>query len=140
MRIASYHDPVGKVVLAALVAALALTGGPGGERDALGGKRRAARSAVKAGARRAVPAGERRIADGTTAPTPEQRLAEQLDAIGNGRILRPAATAVYVVDAKTGEDVYSVHADDKLTPASNVNLLTTATVLDYLGPSWSYLT
>ncbi|HUS64542.1 MAG TPA: D-alanyl-D-alanine carboxypeptidase/D-alanyl-D-alanine-endopeptidase [Kofleriaceae bacterium] len=131
---------MGKVVLAALVAALALTGGPGGERDALGGKRRAARRPVKAGARRVATPGERRTGAGSTSPTPEQTLAEELDAIWSGRILRPGVTAVYVVDAKSGQDVYSVHADDKLNPASNVKILSTATVLDTLGPTWSYLT
>lgn len=131
---------MGKVVLAALVAALALTGGPGGERDALGGKRRAARRTVKASARRVATPGERRTGAGSTSPTPEQTLAEELDAIWSGRILRPGVTAVYVVDAKSGQDVYAVHADDKLNPASNVKILSTATVLDTLGPTWSYLT
>lgn len=109
------------------------------ERDAIGGKRRAARRAVKSGARRVATPGERRSAAGNTAPTPEQLLAEELDAIWSGRILRPGVTAVYVVDARTGEDVYAVHADDKLNPASNVKLLSTATVLDLLGPTWTYL-
>jgi D-alanyl-D-alanine carboxypeptidase/D-alanyl-D-alanine-endopeptidase (penicillin-binding protein 4) len=128
---------------AALLAVVALlAGGVAIERDAIAGKRRPARRAraVKAGARRVVTPGVRRSGAGATAPTAEQSLAEELDSIWSGRILRPGVTAVYVVDARTGEDVYSVHADDKLNPASNVKLLSTATVLDLLGPTWTYLT
>ncbi|HWM89033.1 MAG TPA: D-alanyl-D-alanine carboxypeptidase/D-alanyl-D-alanine-endopeptidase [Kofleriaceae bacterium] len=72
--------------------------------------------------------------------TPEGRLREELEGIWAGRILRRGVTAVYVVDARTGDDIYSVHPDDKLNPASNVKLVSTATVLDLLGPEWHYLT
>ena len=72
--------------------------------------------------------------------SPEARLRDQLHAIWAGRILRRGVTAIHVVDARTGEDIYSVHPDDRLNPASNVKLLSTATVLDLMGPSWRYLT
>ncbi|HKE17946.1 MAG TPA: D-alanyl-D-alanine carboxypeptidase/D-alanyl-D-alanine-endopeptidase [Kofleriaceae bacterium] len=72
--------------------------------------------------------------------TPEGRLRDELHAIWAGRILRRGVTAVHVVDSRTGEDLYSVHPDDKLNPASNVKLLSTATVLDLMGPSWRYVT
>jgi D-alanyl-D-alanine carboxypeptidase/D-alanyl-D-alanine-endopeptidase (penicillin-binding protein 4) len=72
--------------------------------------------------------------------TPEARLRDELHAIWAGRILRRGVTAVHVVDARTGEDLYSIHPDDKLNPASNVKLLSTATVLDLMGPSWRYVT
>jgi D-alanyl-D-alanine carboxypeptidase/D-alanyl-D-alanine-endopeptidase (penicillin-binding protein 4) len=95
--------------------------------------------AVKTGARRVVPP-VRRERTASSAPGPEANLREALDAIWTGRILRRGVTAVYVVDARTGEDIYAVHADDKINPASNVKLVSTATVLDLLGPSWRYAT
>jgi len=95
--------------------------------------------AVKGSARRVVTP-VRRARTAATAPGPESFLREALDAIWAGRILRRGVTAVYVVDARTGEDIYSVHADDKINPASNVKLVSTATVLDLLGPSWRYTT
>ncbi|HEU5058548.1 MAG TPA: D-alanyl-D-alanine carboxypeptidase/D-alanyl-D-alanine-endopeptidase [Kofleriaceae bacterium] len=95
--------------------------------------------AVKAGARRVIaPIPRARTA--STAPGPESFLREALDSIWAGRILRRGVTAVYVVDARTGEDIYAVHADDKINPASNVKLVSTATVLDLLGPTWRYTT
>ncbi len=95
--------------------------------------------AVKAGARRVVTT-LRRARTASSAPGLETSLREALDAIWAGRILRRGVTAVYVVDARTGEDIYAVHADDKINPASNVKLVSTATVLDLLGPSWRYTT
>jgi D-alanyl-D-alanine carboxypeptidase/D-alanyl-D-alanine-endopeptidase (penicillin-binding protein 4) len=101
---------------------------------------RRARSPVKAGARRQAM---RRPAPRPARPvatTPEGRLRQDLEAIWAGRILRRGVTAVYVVDARTGKDIYAVHPDDKLNPASNVKLVSTATVLDLVGPKWRYLT
>jgi D-alanyl-D-alanine carboxypeptidase/D-alanyl-D-alanine-endopeptidase (penicillin-binding protein 4) len=95
--------------------------------------------AVKTGARRVVPQ-VRRERTAASVPGPEANLREALDAIWTGRILRRGVTAVYVVDARTGEDIYAVHADDKINPASNVKLVSTATVLDLLGPTWRYTT
>ena len=94
---------------------------------------------VKAGAR-PVAKPQRRARTAASAPGLEASLKDALDAIWTGRILRRGVTAVYVVDARTGEDIYAVHADDKINPASNVKLVSTATVLDLLGPSWRYTT
>src|SRR4029078_5122211 len=95
--------------------------------------------AVKTGARRVAPP-VRRERTAASMLGPEAFLRDSLDAIWTGRILRRGVTAVYVVDARTGEDIYAVHADDKINPASNVKLVSTATVLDMLGPSWRYST
>jgi serine-type D-Ala-D-Ala carboxypeptidase/endopeptidase (penicillin-binding protein 4) len=100
---------------------------------------RRARSPVKAGARR-VEAVRRTTTHRAAPDTPEGRLRQELEGIWAGRILRRGVTAIYVVDARTGEDIYAVHPDDKLNPASNVKLLSTATVLDLVGPEWRYLT
>jgi serine-type D-Ala-D-Ala carboxypeptidase/endopeptidase (penicillin-binding protein 4) len=112
----------------------------GGERS---GHRRA-RSPIKSTARRAVARDVLRRSSThkhrSEPSTPEGRLRDELHAIWAGRALRRGTTAVYVVDARTGEDIYSVHPDDRLNPASNVKLVSTATVLDLMGPDWRYLT
>ncbi|RMH38902.1 MAG: hypothetical protein D6689_18425 [Deltaproteobacteria bacterium] len=71
---------------------------------------------------------------------PATALAEQLRAIWAGRALRRGTTAMYVVDAHTGEPLFAVHEDRPLNPASNVKLLSTATALHVLGPGWRYVT
>jgi serine-type D-Ala-D-Ala carboxypeptidase/endopeptidase (penicillin-binding protein 4) len=121
----------------ALVVAVAVAW-PAAAEAGRGRQNRRAR-AVKANARR-VPPPVRRERTAAGLPGPEGFLREALDAIWAGRILRRGVTAVYVVDARTGEDIYAVHADDKINPASNVKLVSTATVLDLLGPSWRYST
>ena len=68
------------------------------------------------------------------------RLKSEIEAVWGGRVLRRGITAVHVADAATGAALYSVHADDGLNPASNVKLVSTATVLDALGPGWRYRT
>ncbi len=106
---------------------------------------RRARNPVKASARRATTRDAlrrttTRARSRSEPATPEIRLREELHDIWAGRILRRGVTAVHVVDARTGDDIYSVHPDDKLNPASNVKLVSTATVLDLMGPDWHYVT
>jgi D-alanyl-D-alanine carboxypeptidase/D-alanyl-D-alanine-endopeptidase (penicillin-binding protein 4) len=105
---------------------------------------RSARNPVKASARRATTRDALRRSTSRSSrsepETPEGRLREELHDIWAGRTLRRGTTAVYVVDARTGDDIYSVHPDDKLNPASNVKLVSTATVLDLMGPEWRYVT
>lgn len=63
-----------------------------------------------------------------------------LQSIWAGANLRLGTTAVYVVDAETGEPLYNVHDSDALNPASNVKLISTGTVLATLGPDWRFQT
>ena len=72
--------------------------------------------------------------------TLENKLAEEITKIWSGRYLRRGTTAIYVVDEATGSPIFAVHEKDPLNPASNVKLLSTATVLDVLGPQWRYST
>ncbi len=65
-------------------------------------------------------------------------LERDLEALLEGRILGSSTTAVYIVDAFTGESIYERHIDEPLNPASNVKLVTTAAALDVLGPDWRY--
>lgn len=69
-----------------------------------------------------------------------QDLKTQLQAIWSGANLRRGTTAIYVVDADSGEELYSVHEGEALNPASNVKLISTGSVLATLGPDWRYRT
>ena len=67
-------------------------------------------------------------------------LRDAIKKVWAGKQLKRGTTAIYVVDARTGKELYSVHQDDKLNVASNVKLISTATVLDALGQDWVYTT
>ncbi|MCE9580036.1 MAG: D-alanyl-D-alanine carboxypeptidase/D-alanyl-D-alanine-endopeptidase [Deltaproteobacteria bacterium] len=69
----------------------------------------------------------------------DERTAKRIEAILRGP-LRAGTTALYVVDADTGRELFSVHPDDPLNPASNVKLISTATALEALGPDHRYQT
>jgi serine-type D-Ala-D-Ala carboxypeptidase/endopeptidase (penicillin-binding protein 4) len=61
-----------------------------------------------------------------------------LDKLRATRPLKRGTTAIYVVDARTGEEIYAVHEDEPMNPASNVKLISTAAVMHYLGPDWRF--
>ena len=73
------------------------------------------------------------------ASTPAERTADAIDKILQGP-LRFGTTGLYVVDAATGHELFAIHPDDPLNPASNVKLVSTATALDLLGPDFRYTT
>src|SRR5579863_7082749 len=50
--------------------------------------------------------------------TPEEETAKQIEKLLRGP-LRYGVTGLYVADAKTGEPLFAVNADDALNPASN---------------------
>jgi D-alanyl-D-alanine carboxypeptidase/D-alanyl-D-alanine-endopeptidase (penicillin-binding protein 4) len=76
----------------------------------------------------------------STPPSSIEKLGEQINQVCAGRELLPGTTAVYLVDAASGQPLFSLHADARLNPASNVKLVSTATVLDVLGPEWRFVT
>ncbi|HWU88974.1 MAG TPA: D-alanyl-D-alanine carboxypeptidase/D-alanyl-D-alanine-endopeptidase [Kofleriaceae bacterium] len=90
------------------------------------GELRPAREPVAAG-RRADP------------PTPEEDAAAQIQKLLRGP-LRAGVTGLFVADAKTGEPLFAVNADDPLNPASNVKMISTATAIELLGPDFRYPT
>nr|HEX4313180.1 D-alanyl-D-alanine carboxypeptidase [Kofleriaceae bacterium] len=71
--------------------------------------------------------------------TAEEQTAHDLEKLIHDQ-LGTAVTGLYVVDAKTGEPLFAVNADDKLNPASNVKMISTATALELLGPEFHYPT
>jgi serine-type D-Ala-D-Ala carboxypeptidase/endopeptidase (penicillin-binding protein 4) len=72
--------------------------------------------------------------------TQEEQTAAQIQKLLRGPLLRNGVTGLYVADAKTGETLFSVNADDPLNPASNVKMIATATAIDLLGYDFRYPT
>jgi D-alanyl-D-alanine carboxypeptidase/D-alanyl-D-alanine-endopeptidase (penicillin-binding protein 4) len=71
--------------------------------------------------------------------TPEEATARDLERVIHAE-LGDAVTGLAVVDARTGEALFEVNADEKLNPASNVKMISTATSLELLGPTFRYPT
>src|SRR5258708_14959538 len=71
--------------------------------------------------------------------TPEEDTAREIEKLLRGP-LRYGTTGLYVVDAKTGEALFAVNADDPLNPASNVKMISTAAALELLGADFRYAT
>ena len=71
--------------------------------------------------------------------TPEEDTAKQIEKLLRGP-LRYGVTGLFVADARTGEALFAVNADDPLNPASNVKMISTATALELLGPTFRYPT
>jgi D-alanyl-D-alanine carboxypeptidase/D-alanyl-D-alanine-endopeptidase (penicillin-binding protein 4) len=72
--------------------------------------------------------------------TEEEAAAAKIQALLRGPLLRRGVTGLFVADARTGEPLFAVNADDPLNPASNVKMISTATALDLLGPTFRYPT
>jgi D-alanyl-D-alanine carboxypeptidase/D-alanyl-D-alanine-endopeptidase (penicillin-binding protein 4) len=71
--------------------------------------------------------------------TDEEATAKQIENLLRGP-LRSGVTGLFVADAKTGQPLFAVNADDALNPASNVKMISTATALELLGPDFRYPT
>ena len=138
MQRVSYATPLLVPFAATALAAPAHAAGqPGGEAS----PEDLVRSARAADAPRGEPGAEPRTyrppQDDPDSPE-ARRLREGLEEILEGRILGSSTTAVYIVDAFTGDPIYERNIEEPLNPASNVKLVTTAAALDTLGPSWRY--
>jgi D-alanyl-D-alanine carboxypeptidase/D-alanyl-D-alanine-endopeptidase (penicillin-binding protein 4) len=75
-----------------------------------------------------------------SALTLDERTAKKIEELLRTGALRAGTTALYVVDAQSGQELFAVHPDDPLNPASNVKLISTATALDVLGADYRYRT
>lgn len=69
-----------------------------------------------------------------------RELGAALDALSKDEALAGSTTALYVVDAHTGDVLYAAAEDQPVNPASNVKLIATAAALDLLGPDFRYTT
>jgi D-alanyl-D-alanine carboxypeptidase/D-alanyl-D-alanine-endopeptidase (penicillin-binding protein 4) len=71
--------------------------------------------------------------------TAEEETAKQIEKLLRGP-LRYGVTGLFVADARSGEPLFAVNADDPLNCASNVKMISTATALELLGPTFRYTT
>ncbi|HEU4728128.1 MAG TPA: D-alanyl-D-alanine carboxypeptidase/D-alanyl-D-alanine-endopeptidase [Kofleriaceae bacterium] len=71
--------------------------------------------------------------------TLEEETARQIEKLLRGP-LRYGVTGLFVADARTGEALFAVNAEDPLNPASNVKMISTAAALELLGPEFRYPT
>lgn len=69
----------------------------------------------------------------------EEETAQKIVAMIRGP-LRNGETGLYVADARTGTPLFAVNADEAFNPASNVKMISTATALELLGPTFRYPT
>ncbi|MEU1786144.1 D-alanyl-D-alanine carboxypeptidase/D-alanyl-D-alanine-endopeptidase [Streptomyces sparsogenes] len=74
------------------------------------------------------------------ADTSRAGLDDALDAILADPLLKGGAAGVVVADADTGAVLYQHQPDDRLMPASNTKLLTSAAAMGLLGPDHTFRT
>lgn len=86
----------------------------------------------------AAPTGAAFAQDHPAASAP--RLTHLLAPVLDASAARRAQIAVQVVDVRTGEEVFAHNADRPLVPASTMKVVTSATALQALGPSYSFTT
>jgi len=72
--------------------------------------------------------------------TLEEEVATEMEKLLRGKPLRNGVTGLFVADARSGEALFALNADDSLNPASNVKMVSTATALELLGPTFRYTT
>lgn len=142
-----------RAALAVLVLATSATAGPNPKASL----RLKARTASKVAAVRAKPAAVgtdgahatitigadlrpiKELLAKATSLTLEEETATKIAKLLRGP-LRNGDTGLYVADARTGQPVFAINADEAFNPASNVKMISTATALDLLGPTFRYPT
>lgn len=67
-------------------------------------------------------------------------LAGRINTVIQSKPVKKARFAVHIVDARTGITVYSQNARQKMVPASNMKIITSAAALHYLGPEYTFRT
>jgi serine-type D-Ala-D-Ala carboxypeptidase/endopeptidase (penicillin-binding protein 4) len=71
---------------------------------------------------------------------PDDALVTALDGVLASSALAGSTTSMQVLDESTGDVVYSKAADQRIVPASNEKLMTSAAALEYLGPDFRFHT
>ncbi|NUS88995.1 MAG: D-alanyl-D-alanine carboxypeptidase/D-alanyl-D-alanine-endopeptidase [Streptomyces sp.] len=74
------------------------------------------------------------------ADTSRTGLGTALDTLLADPVLKGGAAGVVVADADSGAVLYEHHPDDRLMPASNTKLFTSAAAMGLLGPDYTYRT
>ncbi len=67
-------------------------------------------------------------------------LTKRIDGIINQSSQKKVQFSIHIVEAHTGETVYSHNATKPFIPASNMKIIITAAALKYLGPNFEYKT
>jgi D-alanyl-D-alanine carboxypeptidase/D-alanyl-D-alanine-endopeptidase (penicillin-binding protein 4) len=67
-------------------------------------------------------------------------LAGRINSVIQRKSVKKARFAVHIVDAQTGMTAYSHNARQKMLPASNMKIITSAAALHYLGPEYTFRT
>jgi len=67
-------------------------------------------------------------------------LTKRIDSIINQSSQKKVQFSIHIVEAHTGETVYSHNATRPLIPASNMKIIITAAALEYLGSNFAYET
>lgn len=75
-----------------------------------------------------------------TRSAPPKSLEPLLASLAEDRLFKTARVAVQVVDVDSGEEVFSRNADQGMIPASTMKVITAATALRTLAPSYRYTT
>ncbi|WP_152363260.1 D-alanyl-D-alanine carboxypeptidase/D-alanyl-D-alanine endopeptidase [Microlunatus speluncae] len=77
---------------------------------------------------------------GPSTAVPGALLPEQLDTLLNDPRYDGSQVALVVRDAATGETLYERNGDQRMLPASNTKLFSSAAAMDVLGPSYRFHT
>lgn len=124
----------------AVIASLASSAAAAPMRKPLDPKKLGASARVNYGRELRPTRDARELTRRTPILTDEEAAAAKIQALLRSPYLRRGVTGLFVADARTGEPLFAVNADDPLNPASNVKMISTATALDLLGPSFRYPT
>ncbi len=76
----------------------------------------------------------------TPTPAPAASLEASMADLADSWLFRKANVGLQVVDLETGEEVFARGADQLLNPASTMKVVTAATALKMLGPSYRFTT
>lgn len=74
------------------------------------------------------------------ASSPYEKLERNINSIMADSSMKSVVSSVTVRKASTGEIIYEANADDKVTPASTLKLLTSAAALETLGEEYRFTT
>ena len=74
------------------------------------------------------------------ASTAHADLTGRINAVIQRKSLKKASFAVHIVDAQTGITAYSRNPRQKMVPASNMKIITSAAALHYLGADYTFRT
>jgi D-alanyl-D-alanine carboxypeptidase/D-alanyl-D-alanine-endopeptidase (penicillin-binding protein 4) len=67
-------------------------------------------------------------------------LTRRVDSIIDHPLQQKVEFSIHIINANSGETVYSHNAKKVLIPASNMKIVVTAAALEYLGPDYEYIT